>query len=396
MQMLAYKFRAYPSKVRQAILDRQMQLAKSLYNTLLEKSLQHYKETKKTFTRYEMNKWITQIKRENPEFKSMHSQVLQNVADRVSKSYNNFFCRIRARKTGKKLKVGFPRYKSYVSSLTYPQFGFRMSRKTAQLSGVGSINFVNHREIQGKSKTLTIKKAKSGEWYITISAETEAAPVPSNKKTEVGIDLGLRDYTTLSNGIKIQNPRLLDKSLNKLRKAQRGLSRRKKGGKNRRKAALKVARISEGISRQRNDFLHKLSHNLVNSYSFIAYEKLNIKGMAGNHHLARSINDASWSHFIQYLCYKAESAGCKVVGVNPRNTTKTCSKCGNVQNIELSERTFNCKNCGISIDRDLNAAINILSTAGHAGSYALGDLPSTSKTVDARLVVELGTTYNRI
>ncbi len=384
-----YRYRAYPSQPQKSALNRQMYLSKQLYNLLLEQSQKHFKETGKTFTKYDMNKWITKFKKKNPEFDELYSQVCQNIADRVSKAYQNFFRRIEERKQGKKIKVGFPRFKSYVSSLTYPQSGFKPEKKKVSISKIGRINFVNHRDIEGEIKTMSIKQTKSQEWYITFLVEKEDTPLFSNNKPQVGIDLGLKEYATMSDGTRIPNPRISNKSIDKLKMIQRRLSNKKRGGRNRRRAKIKLARISEHIARQRDDFLHKTSHRLVNSYSFIAYEELKIANMMKNHHLARQITDVSWGNFTQYLCYKAESAGCRVVGVDPRNTTKTCSECGNIQDIELSERTFLCQKCGMSKDRDLNASINILTTAGLAGSNASGD--AVRPQLQEATVVESGT-----
>ena len=338
----AYKFRAYPAKEQQYIINGQMFLAKQLYNMLLEKSRENFRDTGKTFTRYDMNKWITQLKRRRPEFKEIYSQVLQNVADRTAKAYQNFFYRLNARKKGKKIKVGFPRFKSFVPSLTYPQQGFKIERKRVHLSKIGRVNFVNHREIVGKVKTLAIKNTRSGEWYITLSVEQEAKPSISNNKPKVGLDLGLMEYATLSDGTKITNMRFGRKLSNKTKRAQREISKREKGGKNRNKSRIKVARILEHATRQREDYLHKVSNTFVNSYSFIGHENLQIANMAKNHRFARNINDASWAKFIQFLHYKAENAGCEIVGVDPKNTTKTCSECGNVQRISLNERLYEC------------------------------------------------------
>ena len=384
-----YRYRAYPSKIQRVRLHRQMYLSKRLYNLLLEQSQKNFKETGKTSTKYDMNKWITKLKKKNPEFNELYSQVCQNIADRISKGYKNFFRRIKERKQGKKVKVGFPRFKSYVSSLTYPQSGFKPGKKEVSVSKIGRINFVNHREIDGTIKTMAIKQAKSQEWYITFSVEKDDTSPFSNNKPQVGIDLGLKEYATLSDGAIIPNPRISNESIDKLKMIQRRLSNKKKGSKNRRRAKIKLARTSEHIARQRDDFLHKTSYRLVNSYSFIAYEELKVANMVKNHNLARQITDASWGNFIQYLCYKAESAGCRVVGVNPRNTTKTCSECGNIQDMELSERTYLCQNCGLKIDRDLNASINILTTAGLAESNAFGDV--VRPRLREAAVVETGT-----
>ena len=400
----AYKFRAYPSKEQHHLINGQMFLAKQLYNMLLEKSKKHFKDTGKTFSQYDMNKLITQLKKKNPEFQEIYSQVLQNVADRVAKAYKNFFSRIRARKKGKKVKVGFPRFKKFVSSLTYPQDNgsIRIEKKRVSLSHIGRINFVNHREIEGTMKTLTIKKTKSGEWYITISVEQEDRLFVSNNKPIVGMDLGLTEYATLSDKTKVENKRFGKKFENKQKKAQRELSRRKKGGKNRNKSRIKVARISGHITRSREDFAHKLSYNLVNSYSFIAHETLQIQNMVKNHRLAKSINDASWGRTIQYLHNKAGNAGCEVIGIGTFDpSTQECSGCRNVkegtEKLTIDNRIYHCFRCGLVMDRDLNASLVILkkgiikSTAGHAGSHAFGDIvrPSHMKAD----VVELGTKF---
>ena len=407
---IAYKYRAYPSKEQKETLNRQMFLSKELYNLLLEKSKTYYMETGKTLTEYRMNIWLTQIKKERPEFSELHSQVLQNVSKRVSDAYKHFFRRCKEKKQGKKVKVGFPRYKNFVSSLTYPQTnGFKIEKKKVELSKVGRINFVNHREIEGEVKTCTIKKTKSQEWYITIAVEKEDKPFVSNDKSKVGMDLGIDQYVVLSDSSILQNKHISKKDRIKLKKLQKIISRKKKGSHNRRKAVLNFSRKYEHILRKKEDWLHKLSYNLVNSYSFIAYEELKIANMMKNHNLARSIGEESWGNFINYLQYKAESAGCVVVGVNPKDTSKTCSKCGNIQNMPLSKRTFNCKKCGMSKNRDLNASINILNralnstssnfdsktvkaTSGQGGSYASGDFTSTPQQEDASRIIEGGTT----
>ena len=380
-----YKYRAYPSKEQKVTLNRQMFLSKELYNMLLEKSKEYYKDTKKTLTEYRMNIWITQIKKEKTELAELHSQVLQNVSKRVSDAYKHFFRRCKEKKHEKKIKVGFPRYKNFVSSLTYPQSGFKIEKKKAELSKIGKINFVNHREIEGKIKTFTIKKTKSGEWYITIAVEKEGKPFVSNNKPEAGMDLGITQYVAISDNTIHQNTKITKHQRNHAKLLQQGISRKKRGSHNRKKAVIRFAKYSEYISRIRQDGLHKLSHKLVNSYSFIAYEDLQIPNMMRNHHLARAIGEASWGNFTQLLQYKAESAGCVAVGVNPQYTSMTCNECENVQKISLSQRTFVCEECDHTEDRDIHASKNILerATGGHSGSQACGDdvRPSARKAI---------------
>ena len=381
-----YRFRAYPSKGEQSTLNSQMYLCKELYNLLLQKAQEKFKDTGKTFTKYDMNKWITQYKKEHPEYKEIHSQVLQNVSDRMSKAYKNFFRRVKEKHNGGKQKVGFPRYKKFLSSLTYPQEGgFKIERKIVELSKIGRINIVNHRAVEGTPKTVSIKKTKSGQWHVTISVEKEDIPHFSNGKPHVGIDLGLINFVALSDGKILQNAKVTKEQRKHLKNLQQDISRKVKGSHNRKKAVVKFARFSEHIIRIRNDLLHKVSHQFVNSYSFIAYEELGIANMVRNHNLAKSISESSWGNFTQMLQYKAESAGCVAVGVNPQYTSMTCSECGNIQEISLSQRTFACEKCSYTKNRDINAAQNILdrATEGHSGSNACGDgvRPSSWKAV---------------
>ena len=380
----AYRFRAYPSKEQKSILNHQMLLSKELYNFLLVKSKEYFKDTGKTFTKYDMNKWITKFKKEYLQYQEIHSQVLQNISDRLSKAYSNFFRRVKEKRNGKKQNVGFPRFRNFTSSLTFPQKGFKVEKKEVKLSKIGTINFVNHREIEGKIKTISIKKTRSQKWFVTISVIQEDKQFISNNKPQAGMDLGLREYATLSDNTKIANFRFGKQSESKNKKIQRRLSRKQKGSKNRRKASIKFARISEYITNRREDFAHKLSYNMVNSYSFISYEKLQIANMVKNHHLAKSINDVSWARFTGFLRYKAESAGCVVIDVPPGYTTQTCSECLNVQKVGKDETIYNCQKCGLQIGRDLNASKNILriglqkqlkkDTAGLAGIHASGDI----------------------
>ena len=323
-----------------------------------------------------MNTWLTQIKKERPEFAELHSQVLQNVSKRVSDAYKHFFRRGKEKKQGKNVKAGFPRYKKFVSSLTYPQTnGFKMEKKKAELSKIGRINFVNHREIEGKVKTLIIKKTKSQGLYITIAVEREDKPFASNNKPKVGMDLGVMQYAALSDNTIHQNTRITKRQRKHSRLLQQNVSRKRKGSHNRKKAVIRFARYSEHIAMIRQDCLHKLSYNLVHSYSLIAYEDLEIPNMVKNRRYAKSISESSWVNFTQMLQYKAESAGCVAVAVNPQYTTMTCSNCRNVQKVSISQRTFICEKCGMKKDRDINASINILkrATEGHSGSQACGD-----------------------
>jgi len=250
-----------------------------------------------------------------------------------------------------------------------------------------------HRVPKGKIKTMTIKRNCAGQWFAVFSCEAETQKVTHPSKERIGIDVGLENFATFSNGETISNPRFLVKSEKRLKRLQRRLSRKKKGSKNRRKARFKVAKQHIKVTNQRNDFLHKLSRSLAFKYSVIAVEDLNIKSMVRNHYLARSINDASWNSFIQMLSYKAVICGGQLVKVEPMMTSKTCSKCGNIIEMTLGRRNFKCLKCGFVCHRDLNASLNIHGRAGLAQTHTPVDdcvRPSLRATV-----CEAGTIHSK-
>ncbi len=360
--MRAYKFRLYPSKVQEAELCRHLGLAKNLWNDLLDHSKNFYGDFG-----FFPSKDALQLMVKN---RGLYSQVQQEVAHRVHNSVMRVF---KLKKKG--LTCGFPRFKSFdrMKSLYYPQFGFFLGSKL-EVTPFGRISVGKHREVKGEIKTLVLKRESSGKWFAVFSVEEDCKTPKQNFGEAVGVDLGLKTFATLSNGVNVGNPRHLKKHEEALAWVQRMFSRKKKGSWNRRKAKLRVARLHEKVSNSRKDFLHKLSKKLVAAYSFIALEKLSSKQMA-EQAFGKQINDAGWNAFANMLCYKAEEAGCKVVFVNPENTTKTCSNCKSIQDMQLQERTYECPTCGLVIDRDLNAARNILAkaTAGTAESNASGE-----------------------
>jgi len=402
-----FKFRIYPSRKQKFKMNKQLSQAKEIYNHLLEKANEKYKSERKMLTKFDMNKHITKFKKSYPNYQEIHSQVLQNISDRLSKAFSNFFKRVKRKKTGEKIKAGFPRFKKCVKSMTYPQSGFELLEKQyMRLSKIGRIPIVLHRPLDGKIKTLTLKKTQSGKWFAIFSCEssisdstvTIAVPVSSKR---IGIDVGIEHFATLSNGDTIQNPRFLMESESKLKKLQRKVSRKRKGSRNRIKAILKLAKLHEKIADQRNDFLHKMSKKLTDEYSFIAIENLRISGMLHNNHhsLSKHISDASWDSFMQMLSYKASSAGGKVVCVNPKGTSQECSNCGQTVEKSLAVRKHNCPYCGLNVSRDHNAAINILkraeNTVGLTGIYACGDQANTlSSECRASGVKEAGTIHD--
>jgi putative transposase len=351
----AYKFRVYPNKQQQAMLDLTLETCRHLYNTALADRKNTYEQEGLSRSYEDQAAILTSEKKDNPYLKSVFSQVPQDVLRRLDKSFKAFFRRVKAGEN-----PGYPRFKGrgWYKSFTYPQSGFALEGSKLNLSKIGSIRIFKHREIEGKIKTCTIKKNRLGHWYATFVSEIEDIPQVEPKIT-FGVDVGLKSLVALSDGTTIQYPRYYVQSQAKLAVAQRNLSRKKKGSANRRKARLKVAKISQRIQYLRDGFLHKISRKLVDSADLIVFENLNISGMLKNHHLAKHIQDHAWGKLIQFTQSKAAKAGKIVEQVDARYTSQKCSQCGIVVPKTLAERNHACPNCGLELDRDLNASLNI-------------------------------------
>lgn len=383
--MRAYKFRIYPSRKQQKKIQKNFDICKSVHNQLLELSIKKYKNEKKGLSKYYMDKTNT------GKHQEVYSQVIQNVSDRVSKSFQNFFRRVKDKSCKEK---GFPRFKSSVKSITYPQNNgsFKIVNKRLSVSKIGNIPIIKHREVKGEIKTLTIKRNKSNQYFAIFTCEE----YPSKRiktKGSVGIDVGLETYATLSDGKTIDNPRCLRESEERLKKLHKKLSRKKKGSNNRNKAKLRLARQYQKIENQRTDFLHKITSNLSKkNYRTYKIEDLKITNMMKNHHLAKSIADASWGTFVNFLSYKVVTNGGQVIKVEPKYTSQDCSSCGHRMKISLHQRIFCCDSCGLKIDRDFNASININGREGHSRTYT-PDGDCVRPTVTKATVYETGTIF---
>lgn len=346
-----FRYRIYPSRNQIIKLNKTISDCCFIYNKLLETKINVYKIDKTNLSQFDLNKLTKNIN------VPIHSQVKQNISKRINDAFNHFFRRVKE----KKGKVGFPRFKNFnrYKSITFPQFGFKfISDKRLFISKIGDIPIVLHRVPKGKLKTFTVKRTALG-WFAIFSCSDVPIEKIKVEDNHIGIDVGIESFAVLSNGEKIENPRFLIKSEKKLAKLQRRLSRKKKGSSNRRKARFKVAKLHQTIFNQRQDFLHKISFAIIKQFKIISVEKLTIKDMVKNHYLAKSINDVSWGFFVQMLSYKVKKTGGQLVKVNPRNTSRTCSKCGNIQDMPLANREFKCLKCDFVCHRDLNASLNI-------------------------------------
>ena len=359
MSMLkAYKFRIYPTKSQTTKMEQTLDLCRWTYKKTLEIRKNAWEKEGKSLSNYETNNLLPEWKEDKPELKVAFSQVLQNVHERVDLALQAFFRRV---KTGE--KPGYPRFrgKGWYDSFTYPQKGFKIDSGKLYLSKIGSIKIKLHRPIEGKIKRLTVRRTTIGKWFACFSVELEDNPKPPWKDGSlVGIDVGLESFATLSNGEKIANPRFFREEEKELAKVQRRLSKAPKGTPERKKALKVVQLVHERIANKRYEFAHQISNQLVKKHGLIAFEDLNIKYMTHNHNLAKSIHDVAWNMLVTLTSYKAASAGSMVVLVDPRNTSKMCSRCGILVEKSLSDRVHKCSQCGLEMDRDWNAAINIL------------------------------------
>ena len=352
----AFQFHLRPTKKQEKALQFHLDECRWLYNKLLDQRKTSYEELGESLTKYQQHNFLPLLKQERPSLLLIHSQVLQNVSDRLDKSYKAFF---RRAKNGE--APGFPRFKGYnqYNSFCFPLSGFSLSDGSVKLSKIGAVRLKLHRKIEGKIKTCTIKKTTSGSWLVTFSCEIESNPLPI-LETSVGIDVGLTTFAVFSDGKSIENPRFFKKEEAALAKAQRKLEKEEKGSLKRKQKRIIVSKIHQRIANKRKNFCHKESKKLIDNYQYICIEDLNIKNMLESGFLSKSISDASWGLFRQHLTYKAEYAGRKLGIVDPAYTSQTCSNCKNVEAKKLSQRKHNCCVCGYQDSRDGNASKNIL------------------------------------
>jgi putative transposase len=349
----AFKYKLQPTKKQASQLDHTLYLCRQLYNAALQERIGAYKKCAVSITRFQQDKYLPEIKQALPEYNSVHSQVLQDVLKRLDKGYQTFFRRIKAGAKG-----GFPRFRrrNRFDSFCYPQYKTAPTGKHIYLPKIGNVRLRLSRPVDGRVKTATVKRGVDG-WYVVLVCEVVPQPLPATGNT-IGIDLGLTDIVATSVGELIAAPKYFSKAQKALAKAQRRLARRKRGSKNREEARIQVARLHQKVARQRADFLHKLSHRLIQENEVIIHEDLNIGGLAKGI-LAKSVHDVSWGMLIQMLTYKAEYAGRQIVSVNPNYTSQDCNVCGHRQKHPLWVREFECTCCGTKHQRDLNAALNI-------------------------------------
>ena len=348
-----FKYRILLKKGQYKELARIAESQRQIYNAALQERIDCYSKTGKGRSYIDQCKAITELRKDS-KFSNVPANMQRWTLKRLDDAYKGFFKR-----------SGFPRFKGFHRwrAFGFAEFsGIRFDGKYIRFKGLnGSLRVHIHRPLRGEIKSCVFRKDLKG-WFVCFQCAIPAVKI-MHTGLEVGIDVGLNHFATLSNGEQIPNPRIARRAHAELRRRQRALARCKKGSNRRRKIKNRLARAHEKIRNTRKTFLHQQSAKLVKQYRTIVVEDLKIKNMVKNHHLARSISDAGWGEFVNMLTYKAESANGKVIKVNPRNTSQACSGCGQIVRKELKERVHSC-NCGTVLDRDHNAAINILSRGG--------------------------------
>jgi putative transposase len=372
-----YKEKLRPTPTQERALGEVLWRCRTLYNTALEQRITAWQRCHVSVSRFEQEAELKAIREAFPDYAAIHSHVLQDVLARLDKTYQAFFRRLAAGE-----RPGFPRFqgRDRWHSFTYKEYGngARLDNGYLALSKIGRIAVRWSRPVQGTIKTVTVSREADG-WYVCCScAEVPTAPLPRTGR-ETGIDVGLKVFLITAGGDIVENPRHYRKAERQLQKAQQRVSRRKKGSNRRRKAVQVLAKQHQHVRRQRRDFHHKTALDLVRAYDVLYVEAIQPahlsrrpapqqdengiyehNGAARKAGLNKSIQDAGWRQFLSILAYKAACAGKRVEAVNPAYTSQDCSGCGERMQISLSVRTHACTNCGRILDRDENAARNIL------------------------------------
>ena len=369
-RLVSYKYRIYPNKTQQVLLAKTFGCVRYFWNNQVEVFNSYNKETNSK----PIYKTSTELRNEIEWMREVSAAAIQQKEIDFKEFKKQLFNKSR------KVKIGFPKFKKKNSKQSYrlPNQKFKVSGNKIQLEKIGKVKMVIDRTLpEGKLMSVTVSKNNAEQYFASILIETEIKHKQKTNK-EIGIDLGLKTFSTQSDGVEISNPKFLSKSQTKLQKLQKHLSRKQKGSNRRNKCRIKIAKLHQKITNQRDWFLHNYSTHLLNSYDRIFIEDLDVKEMLQNHKLANSISDASWSKFVTMLTYKADWYGKEVYKIDRYfPSSKTC-ECGKKRdNLSLSDREWTCEFCGLVNQRDLLAAVNILKE----GRRSLGDLTDAETEV---------------
>ena len=352
-----YKFRAYINKTTEDQTNKVLELCRQVYNLCLSQRINAWKLHRKYISKFDQIKQLPELKKAYTEFKQIPSQSLQDVIERLDRAYQNFFNRVK-----KGENPGFPRFKGInrYDSFTLKQSGWKLEGSNFIVYNVGIFKIRFHRQIpkEAKIKQIIIRRTNTGKWYISFACDNITPKVLKPVNKAIGIDVGCESFLTDSEGKKIKNPRLLNKSFEKIKKLQQKLSKQVKGSNKYKQTKLLLSKVYEKISNQRRDFHHKVAKYYVDNYDTICHEKMN--AFISFRNLNRSMKDVAWFQFFNILFYKAEEAGRTIVKVPAKGTSQICSQCGKEVPKTLDVRVHNCPHCNCSLDRDYNSALNIL------------------------------------
>lgn len=353
-----YKYRIYPNKDQQKLIDKTFAVNRFVYNIALETKITLYKDYGVSLSAFDLQKQLIEVKKDNIWIKEVDSQSLKQTILNLDKAYQNFF------KGG-----GFPKFKSKRDKQSFQcpcnKREVDFEHNTISIPKIYKIKTCISQKFEGKIKTITISKTPTNKYFASILVEVPLN-LPNKKEVSkdgsLGVDVGIKDLAILSNGVIIPNNKYLKNSIKRLKVLQRRASRKKKGSNNRKKANLKVALLHEKITNQRKDYLHKSVNKIINDNQVetIFIEDLNVRGMMKNHKLAQSLSDVSLGEFFRILKYKCEWQGINLVEIGRFDpSSKRCFECGCINNnLKLSDRVWTCEN-GHILDRDINAAKNI-------------------------------------
>lgn len=364
----SFKYRIYPTKDQEQKIAIQFGCCRYIYNWGLQRKTEVYQKEQKNLSCIDLINELSKLKKELTWLNDAYSQALQMALRNLDNAYQRFF----------KEKKGFPKFKSkhhVRQTCQYPQ-GIKFKENKIYIPKIGLIKIKLHRKFEGNLKTVTLSRTGTNKYYVSLLID-DGKSLPKkqiySENTTIGVDIGLTHFAILSNGEKIEHPKYLKKSEQKLKRQQQIVSRRKKGSNNRKKAIKRLAIQHEKITNQRNDFLHKLSHRLISENQAIAIETLNIAGMLKNRKLAKSISDLGWNKFFIYLNRKSEHYGKTILKIGRfEASTKICNSCGYINiAITLKDRKWMCPQCQTEHDRDINAAKNIKSIALNKQNYKI-------------------------
>jgi putative transposase len=356
----AFKYRLYPNQRQEQALTTMVETHRHLYNRALAERKNASEQEQRSVSYQQQSGRLKEDRLTNPYLQATNFSSCQATLKRLQRTFANFFRRIKA---GEK-EPGYPRFKgkNRFDTVVFPAYGDGCKIKDGRLSiqHIGLLKVKWHRDLQGKIKTVSLKREPDG-WHVVFSCELPDTKYTPSDLPAIGIDMGLKAFLMTSAGEEVKPPKFYRKAQKALRRAQRKVARRKKGSHRRRQAVQLLKKQHQHIANQRGNFHHQTAHSLVTRYGMIAHEDLNIAGITQTR-LAKSTYDVGWSGFLSILHSKAEEAGVQVIAVPPHNTTQMCSACEQIPEIKktLSDRVHICPFCGYTADRDVNAAQNIL------------------------------------